>query len=486
MEGFLADQPSPAPGAFHLKRALGQWDLVLLFVVAVANLNVVPVIAADGPVTIWLWMLALLFFFWPQGLAVVELSNRYPQEGGIYLWTKKFFGDFHGFISGWCYWTNNIFYIPTLLVIVVGISVYVGGGHMQALGADKIYVAGMSVVLLWVMIWLNIRGLSIGKWINNLGGIGTAVTTVVLVGLALGVLRSHGATMHAADFNVRGADWHLINSFGFICFGLVGLELASVMGDEIEEPRKNVPRAVFWGGILSGILYVAATLSLLLAVPQREIGAVQGILQAVQSMAGKLSVLWIVPVVALVLTFAIAGTTSAWLSGSARIPFVAGLDSYLPSGLGKIHPKFDTPYVALIVQGVMTTAFLLISFVGSSVDQAYKLLLSLAVVLQLVPFLYMYGAIILIAAREPQPHGHYGRGTLWLAGLSGFVTTAIGMGVAFVPPADQSTWLFELKMAAGCVGLLGLGAFFFVFNSRRAPSLAAISHAEVPSQGDAR
>jgi glutamate:GABA antiporter len=452
----------------HLKRSLGRWDLVALFVVAVANLNVVPVIAAEGPVTIWLWMLALLFFFWPQGMAVVELANRYPQEGGIYLWTKKFFGDFHGFISGWCYWTNNIFYIPTLLVIVVGISGYAGGARTQLLGSDKVYVAAMSVFLLWVMIWLNIRGLSVGKWINNLGGIGTAITSVVLVGLALGVLRTHGGMLHPADFSVRGRDWHLINSFGFICFGLVGLELASVMGDEIEDPKHNVPSAVFWGGILSGCLYVAATLSLLLAVPQSEIGAVQGILQAVQSMAARLSLLWLVPIVALVLTFAIAGTTSAWLSGSARIPFVAGLDSYLPSALGKIHAKYDTPYVALIVQGVMTTLFLLMSFVGSSVDQAYKLLLSLAVVLQLVPFLYMYGAIISIAARQNLPRGHYGRAALWAAGISGFVTTAIGMGVAFVPPADQSVWLFELKMAAGCVGLLGLGAFFFVFNTRRA------------------
>ncbi len=462
------------------------WDLVLLFVVAVANLNVVPVIAADGPVTIWLWTLALLFFFWPQGIAVVELSNRYPQEGGIYLWTKKFFGDFHGFISGWCYWTNNIFYIPTLLVIVVGISVYVGGARAQHLGANSAYVSAASVILLWVMIALNIRGLSVGKWINNLGGIGTAITSIVLVGLAVGVLRIHGGSIHPSDFSIRGADWHLINSFGFICFGLVGLELASVMGDEIQEPQRNVPRAVLWGGLLSGVLYIAATLSLLLAVPKSEIGAVTGILQAVQSMAGKLSVMWLVPLVALVLTFAIAGTTSAWLSGSARIPFVAGLDSYLPSGLGKIHPKFDTPYVALIVQGVMTTLFLLMSFVGSSVEQAYKLLLSLAVVLQLVPFLYMYGAIILIAAREEKPSGHYSRATLWISGLSGFITTAIGMCVAFVPPSDQPTWLFETKMALGCLGLLGVGAFFFVINSRRAPALAAVPSAEVRTQGEAR
>ena len=89
---------------------------MLLFVVAIVNLNVVPSISASGGMTVWLWLISLVFFFWPQGIAVVELSHRYPGEGGIYLWTKKIFGDFHGFLSGWCYWTNNIFYVPTVVL----------------------------------------------------------------------------------------------------------------------------------------------------------------------------------------------------------------------------------------------------------------------------------------------------------------------------------------------------------------------------------
>jgi amino acid transporter len=318
------------------------------------------------------------------------------------------------------------------------------------------------------MIWLNIRGLSVGKWINNLGGIGTAITSVVLVALALGVLRTHGGMLHAADFSVRARDWHLINSFGFICFGLVGLELASVMGDEIEDPRRNVPSAVLWGGLLSGILYVVATLSLLLAVPQKEIGAVQGLLQAVQSMAGRLSVLWLVPIVALVLTFAIAGTTSAWLSGSARIPFVAGLDSYLPSWLGKVHPRYGTPYAALIVHFVVSTILVLISFLGSGVQETFQRLLSLAVVLQLLPFLYMFAALLKIAADPMWEKGHYSKTVLWLSGSSGLLMTILGMIFAFSPAQQiSSVWLYEAWMLGGTALFIGLAVFFFFVYGRR-------------------
>src|SRR5437763_4775759 len=91
----------------HLKRVLGRWDLVLLFVVAVFNLNVVPSIAANGGVTVWLWMISLLLFFWPPGIAVIELAHRYLAEGGVYLWAKKVIVDLNDLFSAGCSWTNN-------------------------------------------------------------------------------------------------------------------------------------------------------------------------------------------------------------------------------------------------------------------------------------------------------------------------------------------------------------------------------------------
>jgi amino acid transporter len=442
--------------------------------VAVANLNLVPVVASGGASMVWFWVLALAFFFWPQGIAVIEFSKRYPGEGGIYLWSKERFGPFHGFLAGWCYWTNNIFYIPTLLLYLVGIAVYIGGPHYVALGDSKKFVFTTAILLLAALVALNVRGLGLGKWVNNAGAIGTAVAAVVLGGLAFLLLSRHGSTLGASDFRFAGADWSVFNTFGVICFGLVGLELGSVMGDEIREPQRTVPRGVLWGGIASGALYVGATLAVLLALPRAQIGAVQGILQAVTSMAESANIGWLVPPVAFVLTVSIAGIASAWLSGSARIPFVAGLDRYLPESLGRLHPKYGTPYVALITQSVLSALFIAMSFLGATVEQGYKTLLDLAVVLQLVPFLYLYAAMIDLARRPEDGRGRYSKGMLWFAGLSGLVTTWIGMVVAFIPQHEgERLWIFETKMSVGTLLFLALAAFFYFPFARRKAALLA-------------
>jgi amino acid transporter len=455
------------PEAPHLHRVLGQWDLVLLFVVAIVNLNVVPTIAANGGVTVWLWTLAVLFFFWPQGIAVIELAHRYPGEGGVYLWAKRVFGDFHGFLSGWCYWTNNIFYVPTVLLYFVGISVYVAGPRARTLADNTWFALGASMVLLVLLVAVNVRGLGVGKWVNNLGGIGTAITAVTLIGLGLVVLFRFGTTMTASDFRITG-DIRLIGSFGVICFGLVGLELASVMGDEIQDPRRTLPGAVGWGGLLSGILYIGATLTLLLAVSKQDIGVLQGVVQAVGHMAEQVKVPWIVSPFAFVLSISIAGIASAWLAGSARIPFVAGLDSYLPQGLGKLHKKYATPYVALIAHATFSALFLGMSFVGAGVKEAFVTMLDLAVVLQLVPFLYMHAALLKLAGQTAPGEGHYSKATLLVAGSCGMVTTILGMGVAFIPSHQiESIRLFEIKMFTGTIFFIGLAWFFFFVYGRR-------------------
>jgi glutamate:GABA antiporter len=454
----------------HLKRVLGRWDLVLLFVVAVFNLNVVPSIAANGGVTVWLWIISLLLFFWPQGIAVIELAHRYPGEGGVYLWAKEVFGDFHGFLSGWCYWTNNMMYVPTIMLYFVGVSVFALGPAHASLAESKSFALAASLALLTILVVLNVVGLGVGKWINNVGGLGTLIAGGLLISLGVIVWLRFGTSVTSADFRIPANPRFVLNSFGVICFGLVGLELASIMGDEIENPRKTLPGAVAWGGALSGALYIGTTLTLLVAVSKDQISVLQGIVQAVSHMSARVGIGWMIAPFALMLSLSIAGIGSAWLGGSARIPFVAGLDSYMPEWLGKIHPKYATPYAALIVHATVSLILVVInfSFTAAGVQETFQKLLSLAVVLQLIPFLYMFGALLRIALQESFTRGRYGKLTLIAAGLSGLLTTTLGIGLAFFP-AQQITSLlsYEVWMFGGTLAFIGLAAFFFFVYGRR-------------------
>ena len=128
-------------GSPRIPRTLGLTDLVLLGTVAIVNVNTVPPVAGFGRATLLLWVVAFAAFFIPEAIAVMALSRRYPGEGGVYLWARRHFGDLHGFVSGWCYWTNNLFYVPVLLVYLAGVVAFAGGASTAGLVDDKWFVA---------------------------------------------------------------------------------------------------------------------------------------------------------------------------------------------------------------------------------------------------------------------------------------------------------------------------------------------------------
>src|SRR5262249_55740809 len=457
------------------------FDLVLLFVVAIFNLNVVPSIAANGGVTVWLWLIALAFFFWPQGIAVIELAQRYPGEGGVYLWAKEVFGDFHGFLSGWCYWTNNMLYVPTVMLYFVGVSVFALGPNHASLADSKNLAMIASIALLAFLTFLNVIGLGVGKWMNNIGGIGTFVAASVLITLGVIVADRFGTPVTWAEFHIPADPKFVLNSFGVICFGLVGLELASVMGDEIRDPGKDLPVSVAWGGILSGALYIGATLTLLVAISKNEISVLQGIVQAVSHMSTRVGVGWIIAPFAVMLSLSIAGIGSAWMGGSARIPFVAGLDSYMPSAMGKVHARYATPHVALIVQAIVSLLLIVLNFtLSGGVQEAFQKMLSAAVVLQLIPFLYVFAALLKFALRREFEGGRYHRGTLMFAGAAGVVTTMLAIIVAFFPAKQiTSLWRYEASMFGITLGFIALALFFFYGYGRLKTSTADFSKSSV-------
>ncbi len=319
----------------------------------------------------------------------------------------------------------------------------------------------ISLALLWVITGINVLGLDVGKWVQSIGAVGTLLTTAVILAVGLITLSTQGAANTISVPSVFSGfdDWRTVALLSVVCLNYVGLELGSVMGDEIKEPRKSIPRAVVIAGVTTVTLYLLATFALQLTIPSQEIGVIDGILQGVQRAATSISLPWIVIPVALLMSLNAAGNTSAWLAGSSRIPFVIGIDRYLPAALGRTHPRYHTPHVALVVQGFASSLFIVISAIGSSVHDMYMILLQTTVILQLIPYLYMFAALIRLRLRmtaaDTERRFFRNSWSVYVAGVLGFLVTAGALFVAFIPSASVSdVWNFELKTTLGALSFL--------------------------------
>ena len=456
----------------RLVRALKLRDLVLFNLVAVLGLRHLGTTAKFGPGSLLMWLIAAVFFFIPQGLAVMELSSRFPKEGGIYFWTKRALGEGHGFLCGWCYWINNVLYYPNLLISAAVIATFVFAKSETGLSDNWVYVLPMTLGTLWIAVLINIVGLGTGKWLQNAGGVGTYIPGLILILLgAYGAMSAPPANQLSLetlkpDLNNLPA----LNLLASIAFAFAGLELASTMADEVENPRRNLPRSIFISAPLIAIVYVLGTAAVLWRLPNKDVNVVSGFLQAIKAGAENISPTlgWVAPVCAALYSIGNLGSMGAWLVGPARVAFVIGLDHYFPKAFGAVHPRWHTPYVAILVQATLATIFLLLSVFGkgTKVEDVYLILLDTQILIYFIPYLYLFIVFFIHRRRSAHssevmlaPGGPIGA---WFTGLSGIVATLFAMIIATIPPPDMGNpLLFRLKVIGGALGFILVGGLIY-------------------------
>jgi glutamate:GABA antiporter len=400
-------------------------------------------------------VLAMLVFFLPSAVAVRELADIEPAAGGIYRWVRRAFGPVQGFVAGWGYWVNNLFYFPSLLVATAAIAAYAGGPRFVHLGDNNLFIGALSLAGLWIAVGMNLVGLRVGKRLQNLGGYGTWLPAGIFVLLAAWSLLAHGS---ATPVTVRGLfpatlDLQSINLFATMTFAFAGLELAPALGDEIHDAAATLRRGVVISGCATVAIYLLGTAAMLVALPAETVSITNGMPQATAALAERLGAAWLAPVVGLVAILLVLGNlggVGAWLAGSARLPFVAGLDGALPPAFGRIHPRWQTPYLALLVQGALATVFVVASLVGSTVKSAYLVLTQTTLILFFIPYLYVFAAYLRLRRERS-------RRTV-LVGVAGLAAVASSILLGFVPPADElRPWLYEAKVVGGVIGFMALG-----------------------------
>jgi len=459
----------------QLVRALKLRDLVLFNLVAILGLRHLATSAKFGVGSLIIWVVAALFFFIPQGLAVIELSSRYPREGGIYLWTKRALGEGHGFLCGWCYWINNVLYYPNLLLSTAVVSTYVIGQGESGLGDSLKFVLPATLIALWFAVLINIVGLGAGKWLQNAGGIGTYIPGIIIILLGAYALAT-GSAANPVDSETIRPDFSKINTLNLlstIAFAFAGLELASTMGDEVENARQNLPRSVFISAPLIAIIYILGTGAVLYLVPNQEINIVSGFLQAVSNGASRISehLWWLAPMCAALYTVGTLGGVGAWLIGPARVAFVIGLDRYFPKSFGRVHPRWHTPYVAILVQAILATIFQLITVLGknTTVEEVYLIMLDMQILIYFIPYLYLFVVFIMERLGDEANEGDgkivkapIGKPAALIIGLCGLSVTLLAMVLATIPTAESAhPWLFRTKVLGGAAVLILLGGLIY-------------------------
>ncbi len=404
---------------------------------------------------------------------MLELSSRYPSEGGLYVWSKHAFGEFSGFMSAWVYWTSNLPFFPAVLYFAASNILFVRENAWAHFSNNAAFYVAFSLITLSVATLVNIVGLDIGKWLNNVGALAMWIPAAIVIVMGLIAWHRYGsATQFTVHSMTPSTHFNDIIFWSVLTFAFGGCETASFMGEEIKNPRRTLPLALILSGITVALCYIGGTAAVLLAIPSNEVNSLQGLVQAVSKTASRVGFPGVLPVVAFLIALSNIGACGAYLGAVARLPFVAGIDRLLPPAFGSLHPRWKTPWVALLTQFVLGAMFIILGQAGTSVKGAYDVLVSLGVIFYFIPYLYLFAAMIKLQ-RQPASSDVIrvpgGKRVPIVVALVGFATTAATIALSLIPQPDEANKpLALLKIVGGTVALLLVGVWIYMAGKRRA------------------
>jgi amino acid transporter len=380
-------------------------------------------------------------------------------------------------MAAWTYWMSNLPYFSAILYFAAASALFAAGDRGKALADQSSYFMSFALIALAGITVLNMVGVKQGKWLNNLGAIGSSLPVVALLVLGFLFWRRQGSATHFTFVSMT-PHLSLKNAifWSTIFYAFAGVECASFMGGEIKNPRRTVPRAMVFAGVIVTLGYMLGTVAMLVALPSNEISGLGGFMTAMAQMCHTLGVDWMTPVVALMVAVACLGGAGAYLSSTARLPFVAGIDNYLPPIFGRIHPRWNTPYVAVLAYGVTGMLFAFLGQAATTVKGAYDALVSMSVITYFIPYAFLFLASLRLQ-REPAgpevirfPGGKVVSVTLaWI----GLFSTIVTIGLSIVPDSDEPNKPLAIFKTVGMTAILiAAGIATYALGKRRQRSAA--------------
>jgi amino acid transporter len=404
-----------------------------------------------------------------------------PLEGGLYQWAKLGFNDFVGFMVAWDLWVFAIFVMSGIgLTVVTNLSYALGpGAHWMA--TSKWFVTVFSITLVGALVGASTRGLGIGKWVHNAGGVLLLLTFLALIGLPfVAVLAGkipayHPFAFALPSFSPNDPDLFRknLNIFSKLALGaLTGFEYIAILAGECKTPARNIGRSVMIAAPIIALMFILGTGSVLAYFRPDQVDLIGPIAQVLSRGFSQFGAIaeGVVTLVILALIGRLVALMSIYLTANARLPMVAGWDDLLPAWFTRLHPRYRTPFNSILVVGAVALAFGLLGILGVGMQEAFQLLDNAAGIFYASTYVVLF-AIPLFAAKRIGLEA-----PLWLrvASASGALVSLLYIAFTIVPIVEVANpFGFAAKLIGVALVLNALGVLLFVAGRRRQRAAAA-------------
>src|SRR5829696_2063856 len=449
------------------KKELGLFDLVLTQVVFVVGTFWVGWAGRLGHEQNVFWILAIVTFYLPLAAAVIFLIRLMPLEGGLYQWSKLAFNDFVAFMVGWNLWVFAISILAGVgLVVTTSIS-YSIGPSAAWIKTDPKMITLISVILVAAMVVAATRGLGLGKWVHNVGGLvhlSTFAILILLPLLAVSQVIKGEYQPFALQFPTFTA--YNINVASKLALGaLTGFEYVAILAGETRAPARNIGRSVVIAAPIIALMFILGTSSVVAFVPRDQIDLIGPIPQVLSIGFGSFGWVGTIGSIAVLgITVRSIALMSIYFAGNTRLPMVAGWDRLLPAWFSRLHPKYKTPINSILFVGAVALVMGLLSLTGVHAQEAFQLLDNAGSVFYALTYLVLF-AIPLFGTKALGVKAPW---WLKIACASGFLVTLIFICFSILPITEVGNSLsFALKVSGTVLIVNAVGVAIYVLRKRK-------------------
>ena len=458
--------PAPLPA-----NKLRIFSLMMINVSAVLSLRALPGMAEYGYAMIAYLALASVCFFIPSALVAAELASGWKDEGGVYLWVKEAFGAKWGFVAIFMQWVENLPWFPAVLAFSASALAYV---FNPDLADNKIFVVAVIWATLWIATLLNFKDMRLSAFISASGVIAGTIIPGVLI-IVMGILYVASGKPPAITFSTKALLPNFENTqqlmlLAAMLVSFLGMEMSAVHVNDVENPRKNYPRAIFAACAIIIALSICGSLAIADVIPAKSVSLSAGVCQAFEKLFAIHSMPYMTPVICLLMAYGGLTMVVTWMVGPSKGLRQAAQDGFLPRSWQGVN-KDGMPTSILLIQTSLSCLLSLVIFFMPSVSSAFMLMSALAAQLYLIMYLLMFAAAIRLRYTRPEVERGYtipgGKPGIWIvcgvAICSCLFVTAFG----FIPPDSilqegfAASFGYVSFLAGGMAVFTGIPVYFY-------------------------